>query len=81
MVASVLKSGSRAAQLLQWLRDGDADPLLILDECHKAKNLLPKDGVPTQTALVVVALQVAPTPPSHHRSPQGPPAPAMVPVL
>ena len=58
-VSLILKKGSRVAQLVNWLREEkDEDPLIIFDECHKAKNLLPKDGAPTQTAIVVCALQV-----------------------
>lgn len=32
--------GSRLEQAIEWLK-ADPKPLIILDECHKAKNLLP----------------------------------------
>ena len=38
---------------------GAEDPLIVLDECHKAKNLLTAQGKPTKTAAAVVALQDA----------------------
>ena len=39
--------------------DGTLDPLIVFDECHKAKNLLTGNGQPTKTALAVVAIQEA----------------------
>lgn len=37
---------SRLAQIVNWLRgrDGQGECLVILDECHKAKNLIAKEG-------------------------------------
>ena len=35
--------GSRLAQVVEWLK-GDHAPLIILDECHKAKNLVASGG-------------------------------------
>eukprot|EP00198_Chlamydomonas_reinhardtii_P003137 XP_001692473.1 predicted protein [Chlamydomonas reinhardtii] len=36
--------GSRLAQLVEWCGGAAFDGLLVLDECHKAKNCLPKDA-------------------------------------
>ncbi|KAG2496337.1 hypothetical protein HYH03_005567 [Edaphochlamys debaryana] len=36
--------GSRLHQLVEWLGGGGFEGLLVLDECHKAKNCLPKDN-------------------------------------
>ena len=35
-----LDKTSRLAQIIEWLEEGDGDPIIVLDECHKAKNLL-----------------------------------------
>jgi len=49
---------SRLFQILDWLRGCPKDCLIIFDESHKAKNLLPTKGtVPTQTGKAVLALQ------------------------
>ncbi|PSC70731.1 strawberry notch [Micractinium conductrix] len=51
-------TSSRLAQIVAWLDGSDEPPLIVLDECHKAKNLLPSSGAaPTQTARAVVELQ------------------------
>jgi hypothetical protein len=57
------KKGTRLEQIIGWLKNGkgdDADPVIILDECHKAKNLS-EGGLTSssKTALVVLALQRA----------------------
>ncbi|EFN55772.1 hypothetical protein CHLNCDRAFT_51983 [Chlorella variabilis] len=51
--------GSRLAQIVAWLQGGKGQPpLLVFDECHKAKNLLPSGGAqPTMTARAVVEIQ------------------------
>ncbi|KAG2496515.1 hypothetical protein HYH03_005339 [Edaphochlamys debaryana] len=58
-VRRLFGSGSRLHQLVQWLggADGRGDCLIILDECHKAKNLLDAAGNSSQTGLAVEALQ------------------------
>ena len=65
---------SRLAQLIQWLGDEAAGPLIVFDECHKAKNMSAgmaqglqstnaagpqKKHTSTKTALAVVVLQAA----------------------
>lgn len=35
----------------------DSGPLIVLDECHKAKNLLNEQGLPTQTGFAVEYIQ------------------------
>lgn len=35
--------GSRLEQIVDWLKDEEA-PLIVLDECHKAKNLVAATG-------------------------------------
>lgn len=37
--------------------ESDSGPLIILDECHKAKNLLNDQGQPTQTGFAVEYIQ------------------------
>ena len=50
----------RLSQITRWLKDCPEGGLIILDECHKAKNLLPSSsGEPSQTARAVVELQEA----------------------
>ncbi|GFR44081.1 hypothetical protein Agub_g5241, partial [Astrephomene gubernaculifera] len=36
--------GSRLAQLVEWFGGAEYDGLIVLDECHKAKNCLPKEA-------------------------------------
>ncbi|KXZ54936.1 hypothetical protein GPECTOR_3g106 [Gonium pectorale] len=48
-------AGSRLHQLVTWLSGGES--LIVLDECHKAKNLLDLAGNSSQTGLAVEALQ------------------------
>lgn len=43
-----IPAGSRLAQVVEWLKGDDA-PLIILDECHKAKNLVASGGEPSLT--------------------------------
>lgn len=38
-----IPAGSRLAQVVDWLK-GDEAPLIVLDECHKAKNLVAAGG-------------------------------------
>ncbi|GLC46902.1 hypothetical protein PLESTB_001282200 [Pleodorina starrii] len=51
--------GSRLHQIVTWLGGptGDAECLVVLDECHKAKNLLDAAGNSSQTGLAVESLQ------------------------
>lgn len=44
-----IPTGSRLAQIVEWLK-GDAAPLIIMDECHKAKNLVVAGGELTNNA-------------------------------
>ena len=44
---------------MHWLRQDLRGPLIVFDECHRAKNLVNESGMPTKTALAVVALQRA----------------------
>lgn len=39
-----IPAGSRLEQIVDWLK-GDENPLVILDECHKAKNLVASGGM------------------------------------
>lgn len=61
---------SRLAQIVTWLRgnDGKGECLIILDECHKAKNLIAKEGkyccVGRSRALYVYPIMI-PYLPSH----------------
>ena len=55
----LMKKGSRLEQLVRWLRQDPHGPLIVFDECHRAKNLVNESGMPTKTALAVVALQRA----------------------
>ena len=53
-----MPANSRLGQIVKWLRECPRGGLIVLDECHKAKNLLPAGGMqPTQTARAVVELQ------------------------
>lgn len=48
---------TRLSQLMHWCGD-DFDGVIILDECHKAKNLVPTgSGKPTKTGITVLQLQ------------------------
>lgn len=57
----------RAWQIVEWLAEADdGEVLIVLDECHRAKNLLPastgrssveREPKATKTALAVLALQ------------------------
>ncbi|GIM01409.1 hypothetical protein Vretimale_6229 [Volvox reticuliferus] len=51
--------GSRLHQIVNWLGGpkGDGECLIVLDECHKAKNLLDAAGNSSQTGLAVESLQ------------------------
>lgn len=42
-VDAQIPSGSRLAQIVEWLK-GETAPLIVLDECHKAKNLVASGG-------------------------------------
>ena len=51
--------GTRFKQILEWCGT-DFDGLIIFDECHRAKNLLPSGSQkPTKTAQTVIKLQEA----------------------
>lgn len=57
LIASSEKGHSRLRQLVQWCGSG-YDGLVIFDECHKAKNLVPEaGGQPTRTGEAVLDLQ------------------------
>ncbi|KAJ9534596.1 hypothetical protein QJQ45_022183 [Haematococcus lacustris] len=59
--AGLQDPGSRLSQLVQWLggEDGSGEHcLVVLDECHRAKNLVDTAGGSTMTGLAVEALQV-----------------------
>lgn len=44
-VEGALDKSSRLSQIIEWLDEGDGDPIIVLDECHKAKNLLASKGM------------------------------------
>ncbi|XP_044174018.1 protein strawberry notch homolog 1-like isoform X1 [Acropora millepora] len=51
------KYNTRMSQLLNWCGH-DFDGVIVLDECHKAKNLVPTgSSKPTKTGLAVLELQ------------------------
>nr|CAD1823189.1 unnamed protein product [Ananas comosus var. bracteatus] len=57
LIASSEKGRSRLQQLVQWCGQ-DFDGLIVFDECHKAKNLIPEaGGQPTRTGEAVLDLQ------------------------
>ncbi|XP_076928744.1 protein FORGETTER 1-like [Bidens hawaiensis] len=57
LIASSDTGRSRLKQLVQWC-GLKFDGLIVFDECHKAKNLVPETGGrPTQTGAAVVELQ------------------------
>ncbi|XP_062093056.1 protein FORGETTER 1 [Humulus lupulus] len=57
LIASSEKGRSRLQQLVQWCGP-NFDGLIIFDECHKAKNLVPEAGSqPTRTGEAVVEIQ------------------------
>ncbi|OMO68935.1 Protein strawberry notch-like protein [Corchorus capsularis] len=57
LIASSEKGRSRLQQLVQWC-GSDFDGLVIFDECHKAKNLVPEAGSqPTRTGEAVLEIQ------------------------
>ncbi|KAI4333252.1 hypothetical protein L6164_018085 [Bauhinia variegata] len=57
LIASSEKGRSRLQQLVQWCGPG-FDGLVIFDECHKAKNLVPESGSqPTRTGEAVLDIQ------------------------
>jgi hypothetical protein len=50
----------RLWQIVEWLAEAeDGEVLVILDECHRAKNLVANEGRSTKTGLAVLALQNA----------------------
>lgn len=59
LFCSNLPASSRLAQIMNWLeRGGDDGALIIFDESHRAKNLIPETGnATTQTARCVLHLQ------------------------
>ncbi|GER33848.1 RING/FYVE/PHD zinc finger superfamily protein [Striga asiatica] len=57
LIASSEKGRSRLQQLVQWC-GGQFDGLIVFDECHKAKNLVPESGgQPTKTGEAVLDIQ------------------------
>eukprot|EP00898_Chlorokybus_atmophyticus_P004114 jgi/Chlat1/4703/Chrsp3S00444 len=57
LIASSENGRSRLSQLIQWCGK-DFDGLIVFDECHKAKNLVPDSGAqPTRTGEAVLELQ------------------------
>ncbi|XP_052207187.1 protein FORGETTER 1 [Diospyros lotus] len=57
LIASSEKGRTRLQQLVQWCGP-EYDGLLIFDECHKAKNLVPEaGGQPTRTGEAVLEIQ------------------------
>lgn len=58
LIAASEKGRSRLQQIVAWCGP-DYDGLLVYDECHKAKNLVPEaGGQPTRTGEAVLELQV-----------------------
>ncbi|XP_057486373.1 protein FORGETTER 1-like isoform X2 [Actinidia eriantha] len=58
LIASSEKGRSRLQQIVQWCGP-EYDGLLVFDECHKAKNLVPEaGGQSTRTGEVVLEIQV-----------------------
>lgn len=52
------KYNTRLKQLIQWLGGESFDGVIVFDECHKAKNLVPCGSTrPTKTGLAVLELQ------------------------
>ncbi|XP_009595784.1 protein FORGETTER 1 isoform X2 [Nicotiana tomentosiformis] len=57
LIASSEKGRTRLQQLVQWCGP-EFDGLVIFDECHKAKNLVPEaGGQPTRTGEAVLEIQ------------------------
>ncbi|XP_058722835.1 protein FORGETTER 1-like [Vicia villosa] len=57
LIASSDRGRTRLQQLVQWCGPG-FDGLIIFDECHKAKNLVPETGKkPTRTGEAVLDIQ------------------------
>ncbi|XP_010260806.1 PREDICTED: protein strawberry notch [Nelumbo nucifera] len=57
LIASSEKGRSRLQQLLQWC-GSEYDGVLVFDECHKAKNLIPEaGGQATRTGEAVLEIQ------------------------
>ena len=52
-------NNNRLAQLIAWLAADGGDVLVVFDECHRAKNLVSKEGASTVTGLAVASLQEA----------------------
>ncbi|MEW5304646.1 MAG: hypothetical protein WDW36_007243 [Sanguina aurantia] len=51
--------GSRLMQIVDWLGADDGECMIVLDECHKAKNLVHEIGSEsTQTGMAVALLQM-----------------------
>ena len=42
--ALLMKPGSRLEQLVTWLSEDKHGPLIVFDECHRAKNLVNENG-------------------------------------
>lgn len=52
------KYNTRLAQLVEWCGGDKFDGVIVFDECHKAKHLIPSGSQkPTKTGMAVLELQ------------------------
>ena len=56
--ALLMKPGSRLEQLVSWLSEDKHGPLVVFDECHRAKNLVNENG--TFLCISVWAISMTP---------------------
>lgn len=57
LISGCDNGSTRMDQLLQWCGEG-FEGLVVFDECHKAKNLVPESGSkPTKVGRMVLELQ------------------------
>ena len=56
--ALLMKPGSRLEQLVSWLGEDKHGPLVVFDECHRAKNLVNENG--TFICISVWAISMTP---------------------
>ena len=57
LISGCDNGSTRIDQLTQWCGDG-FEGLIVFDECHKAKNLVPESGAkPTKVGRMVLELQ------------------------
>eukprot|EP00879_Flechtneria_rotunda_P009637 GHRR01010084.1.p1 GENE.GHRR01010084.1~~GHRR01010084.1.p1 ORF type:complete len:1075 (+),score=467.79 GHRR01010084.1:930-4154(+) len=60
LYAANIAVGCRLWQIVEWLAEADdGEVLIVLDECHRAKNLMAAEGKSTKTGIAVLALQNA----------------------